>query len=40
MALREITRQETATWNQINLTVGNEDQAHKGGAAAQEEKRE
>jgi len=29
MALREITRQETATWNQINLTAENEDQAHK-----------
>lgn len=34
MALREITRQETATWNQINLTVENEDQAHKGTTAA------
>lgn len=33
MALREITRQETATWNQINLTVENEDQAHRGSKA-------
>lgn len=30
MALREITRQETATWHQIGLTLGAEDQAHKG----------
>jgi tRNA pseudouridine13 synthase len=30
MALREITRQETATWNQISLTLEGEDQAHKG----------
>lgn len=32
MALREITRQETATWAQIGLTLGGEDQAHKGAA--------
>lgn len=28
MALRELTREETATWHQIGLTLSNEDQAH------------
>ena len=30
MALREVTREETSTWHQIGLTMGGEDQAHKG----------
>ncbi|KAL7420189.1 multisubstrate pseudouridine synthase 7 [Cryptotrichosporon argae] len=34
MALREITREETATWHHIGLTRGGEDQAHKGTGAA------
>jgi tRNA pseudouridine13 synthase len=32
MALREVTREETATWWQIGLTVKGEDQKHKGRA--------
>ena len=34
MALREITRDETASWHQSMLTADNEDQKHKGGAAS------
>ncbi|EJT49021.1 pseudouridine synthase [Trichosporon asahii var. asahii CBS 2479] len=30
MALRELTREETAIWHQIGLTMNNEDQAHAG----------
>ena len=30
MALREVTREETASWWQTNLTVQGEDQAHRG----------
>lgn len=32
MALREVTREETASWWQTTLTVQGEDQAHRGGA--------
>lgn len=31
MALRELTREETAIWHQIGLTMNNEDQAHANG---------
>lgn len=30
MALRELTREETAIWHQIGLTMNNEDQGHAG----------
>lgn len=33
MALREITREETSVWHQMNLTNEGADQAHKGSGA-------
>ena len=36
MALREVTKEETAVWHQMKLTEGSEDQAHKGAATQME----